>query len=154
MRFKRAEDRIHARAVAEIRAHFIRTGVWSGAKADVCPLFHCANESDTPPQYREKLRALGLEAGVPDLVIAHPSPQIAPMRQYFSGAALEIKAPRGKLSPKQRAWLELFGRMGFATACTYGHQETADQLATWGYVSHAAAHAWVTDAERTDPDAY
>jgi hypothetical protein len=137
------EHRIHRRAVAELRAAF-----WDryGMERRACPFFHCPNEGDLPVQYRSKLADLGLSPGVSDLVICWPT---SPTVGTF-GAALEIKAPKGRPSETQLAWLGHWKRTGFATAVTRGHAATADQLATWGYIPGFAAEAWIAWASVRD----
>lgn len=146
------EHRVHVRAVAELRASFVRRGVWSGEKTDACPLAHAANESALPVQYRVKLGDLGLAPGFPDLVIAtHVG--YTEGSHGWPGAALEIKAPGEKPTAKQLQWLAFWRACGFATAVTAGHRETALQLAAWGLIERAAADAWIAWAERCDPGA-
>ena len=125
------EEEIHRRTVAELRRFFLRERA-----LDPAPLFHCPNESKVPVQYRTKLKALGLSSGVPDLIILHPTRAGAP------GAALEIKAPRGRASSAQKFWLSLWDKAGFATAVTYGHEQTAAQLFRWGYITEHQVRDW------------
>lgn len=152
------EHRIHVRAVAELRASFVRRGIWSGAKTDACPLFHAMNEGDCSHAEAEKRRALGVSSGVPDLVIVwnvddRPGTDRAAGIPGRPGAALELKAPGAKPSRKQEQWLAFWRACGFATAVTSGHRETALQLAAWGLIERAAADAWIAWAERCDPGA-
>lgn len=155
------EHRVHVRAVAEVRASFVRRGIWSGRKEDACPMFHAMNEGKCSRGEAEKRRALGVASGVPDLVFATP----IRVERYsydlgrdvteasYPGAALEIKAPGGKPSPLQLGWLAHFRACGFATAVTAGHRETALQLARWGLIEREAADRWIAWAERCDPTA-
>ena len=128
------EYRIHLRAVAELRAADVR-------------FFHTPNESNSPPQYRAKLKRMGLSKGVPDLIIPAPTTGGAP------GAVLELKSPRGRLSPEQRSWLAHWSSIGWAAAWTRGHAVTAGQLVVWGYITPEAADTWVHWAHRTDTEA-
>lgn len=97
------------------------------------PVFHCANESMVPVQYRVKLRALGVSPGVPDLVIVQP-PISAVEERWHPGAVLELKSERGVVSHEQTEWLAHFFAIGFATAITYSYLEGLAQLRAWGYV--------------------
>ena len=145
------EHRVHVRAVAELRASFVRRGIWSGAKEDACPLFHAMNEGDCSHAEAEKRRALGVSSGVSDLVIVvSTSPFVTPV---YPGLANEIKAPGGTLSRKQEQWLAFWSRAGFMTAVTTGHRETAELYARVGYIEREAADAWIAWAERCDPGA-
>jgi hypothetical protein len=148
------EHRIHTQAVAYLRRGFFAR---YGMNATQAPVFHCPNESDVPPQYRSKLARLGVSAGVPDLVIVHPTlpievPGILGGVAYL-GAALEIKSPRGRLSDEQSAWLERWARAGFAVAWTRGHAATANRLAEWGYILPEHAEQWIHHATLTDQEA-
>ena len=159
------EHRVHVRAVAELRASFVRRGIWSGLKEDACPFFHAMNEGDCSHAEAEKRRALGVSSGVSDLVIVVPmtcgtkaytdhsgrhNPAL-PIR--WPGLANEIKAPGGTLSRKQEQWLAFWSRAGFLSKVTTGHRETAELYAAVGYVERAAADAWIAWAERCDPGA-
>lgn len=74
----------------------------------------------TSKGYRTAVEADG--AGWPDLFMVHPSNGMAPY-------AVELKAAQGRLSPEQRAWLELLQIGGCYTAVwtpadwTSGHIE-------------------------------
>lgn len=116
MRIRRPEESIHVRIVAELR----KAGVH---------FWHTPNESKATPAYRAKLKALGLSPGVPDLVIITPPPCGG-----YVGAALELKAEKGRLSESQKEWLKVFEGYGWAAACTKGYQESLDQLIDWGYL--------------------
>jgi hypothetical protein len=105
------------RVVAELR----RAGV---------AFFHVPNEGKHSPQYRAKLARLGVSPGVPDLIIVTPPPKLL----LRHGAALELKAPRGRASKAQVEWLEEFGRRGWATAVTYDLDEALGVLRLWGYL--------------------
>lgn len=112
------EEQIHRIAVAFLRANGVR-------------FFHAANENNAPVQYRAKLKALGVSAGVPDLVILHPVK-----------AVLEIKSDRGVLSDPQREWLADFKAAGFSAVCTKGHIATANQLHEWGLITSEQLNTW------------
>lgn len=46
-----------------------------------------------------KLKAMGLRAGVPDIIVMHPSPSILPSTVVIG---IELKAVKGRQSPEQR----------------------------------------------------
>lgn len=116
IRRQKPEERIHVKIVAELR----RAGVH---------FWHTPNESKATAAYRAKLKALGLSSGVPDLIIVTPPPCGG-----FVGAALELKAEKGRLSDTQKEWLQTLSGYGWATACTKGYQESIDILIEWGYL--------------------
>jgi hypothetical protein len=148
------EHRIHTRAVAYLRLSFVAR---YGLGKESMPFFHAANESNVPVQYRKKLSDLGVVPGVSDLVIVWPTrahwlPDVIGDVCY-PGAALEIKAPKGRLSAAQRGWLRLWADAGFATACTRGHRDTAETLQRWGYLLDEYALQWVAWAMARDREA-
>ncbi len=136
---KRPEDAIHEYAVSQLRAAFKLRGYKKGQ----WPFFHCPNEGARTKAHTSKLYRLGFSAGVSDLIIVYPTAQGNP------GAALELKATPGEgPRPKQRVWLEHFERIGFAIACTGGHEETANKLVEWGYLHEAVIEPWLAWAMR------
>lgn len=159
---KRARDkperRILVRAVAELRAAFALRGY-----SEPFPFFHAPNEGELVHGVREAQRRKqeGVTAGVPDLVVlARPSGAYRysyDLGRYvdeptsFAGAAIEIKAPRGRPSAEQLAMLEHFAAAGFAARVTVGHRETALTLRELGYIDASACAAWIAWAERADP---
>jgi hypothetical protein len=76
-----------------------------------------------------KLKASGVEAGVPDILIFDPPPQLRAV-----GTALEMKrAGGGRLSDKQKKWLELLRERGWHTLVAHGAEDALAQLAEAGY---------------------
>lgn len=75
-------------------------------------------------------RGLGVQPGVPDLLIFDPPPK-APARR---GAALEMKRQKGgRATPAQLAWLAALAERGWLTAICRGAEEAIAQLEAWGY---------------------
>ena len=91
--------------------------------------FHVANERRTSPRQGAKLKAMGVSAGVPDLIILDPERELT--------FVLELKADRGRLSEAQQGWLEVMSDTGWRTAVTYGLTEAVDQLTDWGLLGDA-----------------
>ena len=60
--------------------------------------FHCPNGASTSPRTGARMKAMGLLAGVADMVIVRPGGLV-----YF----LELKSPKGNLSPAQRAFRDV-----------------------------------------------
>ena len=69
-----------------------------------------------------KLKAMGVKSGVPDILI-------------FDGfVAIELKRRKdGKVSPKQREWIEALKYRGWRVAVCNGAGEAIEQLKQWGY---------------------
>ena len=113
------EERIQRRFVAELRLSFMRLGFAKGAE----PFFHCANERKAARHYHAKLYAMGVSAGVPDILVVHPFP-----KQIAAGAALELKSETGSASAAQRQWLKHWRNVGFFADVLKG----AEACAEWG----------------------
>jgi hypothetical protein len=73
---------------------------------------------------------MGVKAGVPDVLIFTPPPAYPDLK----GAAIELKAPGGKLSPHQRGWLVLLAGKDWAVACCVGIDAAIMVLKEWGYI--------------------
>ena len=92
---------------------------------------HVANERSTSPKHGASLKAKGVKAGVPDVLIFEP-------RGGYNGLMVELKtdAPTGfkkdgspraykkaKLSTAQALWLERLTERGYKTAIAYSLQD-------------------------------
>lgn len=83
-------------------------------------------------QTARMLRAEGLVAGVPDLLIFDPPPGVL----EAVGTALELKrADRGEgaVSGEQREWLAALSARGWATLVGFGAQDALGKLRALGY---------------------
>ena len=72
---------------------------------------HIPNESKSKPQYRAKMKRMGLVSGMPDIMIFEPS------GGYF-GLAVELKRRYGKPTDNQIACLEWLARSGWYATWT------------------------------------
>lgn len=79
-------------------------------------LIHCKNEGKQSPIAGARMRAQGVRPGVSDYLLLVP-------RGAWHGLALEVKAPTGKLSDAQRAWLDLVCGQGYFIAIAYSLDE-------------------------------
>lgn len=77
---------------------------------------HIPNEGKRSPVTAAILQRMGLKKGAPDLIIFEP-------RGKYHGLAIEMKAPRGRLSADQRLFLFMLQKRGYATACCHGADE-------------------------------
>ncbi len=78
----------------------------------------------------KRLKAEGLVAGAPDLLIFDPPPVNMDRR----GVALEMKAPDGaKPSPEQLEWQARLTARGWVALVCYGHADALGELARLGY---------------------
>jgi hypothetical protein len=77
-----------------------------------------------------KLKAQGLRAGVPDLLIFTPPP----IHPSAVGVALELKRESGsKPSESQLWWLEQLEKRGWACSVRYGDVDAVRWLESLGY---------------------
>lgn len=83
-------------------------------------LFHPANGEYRPRRTAGRLSAMGVVAGVPDLLLPVPSGP-------FAGLAIELKVLPNDLTPAQALWLDLLARYGrcAVTVCWTAEQATA-----------------------------
>lgn len=78
-----------------------------------------------------KLKAEGVRAGFPDLMLLMP-------RHGFAGLIIELKRKKGgTLQPEQADWLEWLGEQGFMTVVCKGFE--AAQTAIKDYLGERAA---------------
>lgn len=63
-------------------------------------LFHVPNGGKRTAAEAGILKATGVRPGVPDLLLPLPSPT-----GQYRGLALELKSPKGRLTPQQLKWL-------------------------------------------------
>jgi hypothetical protein len=81
-------------------------------------LFACPNGMRTSMRTAVKAKAEGLRRGVPDVWLPVPTPN----REYV-GVVIEMKAPKGRTSPEQRAWMEMLTEHGWRCAVCYSAAE-------------------------------
>lgn len=93
------EEALHLACVQYLR--------WAVNAGQVAAFHHSPNQSSGPVQWLAKRKRLGTSAGFPDLLIYFPD-----------GAILhaELKAPRGTLTPDQKAWRDRCERLGIPWA--------------------------------------
>lgn len=109
---KRPEQAIHQAVVAHLNARAeSRTFFW-----------HTPNEGKRGWVNAAALKAMGLVAGVPDLLILHGG------KMY----ALELKAPGGRLTPSQRLVMERMSECGATVAAVFALDEAIITLECWG----------------------
>ena len=124
---RRLEEPIHCAVVAQLRLARVA-------------FIHSHNPGRIGPRQQARMKALGATSpkghpllggtGLPDLLILTPPPVGG-----YVGAALEIKAPGGRVSPAQTAWLSYLVTFGWATRVGVGKDECLAVLREWGYVS-------------------
>lgn len=85
--------------------------------------FHPPNGEARSARTGAKLKAMGVKAGVPDLVVVRPGGIV-----YF----LELKAPKGSLSPAQRAFRAACEDNGIPYAVAVTPEAVETVLRGWG----------------------
>lgn len=80
-------------------------------------VMHIPNEGKRSPQYGNRLKSLGLTAGVWDIFIASA-------RHGFIGAWIELKSADGKLTPNQKEFGEVMTDAGYYTAVCKSIEDT------------------------------
>lgn len=82
---------------------------------------HVPNETIGTPAWHKKLKALGKQAGVLDLLFFEPEPP-------YNGLAIEMKSKDGKVSSSQRFWLDALKMRGWYTCVCWSFEEAKIEL--------------------------
>jgi hypothetical protein len=96
---------------------------WARTVAPDLLIFHPANGGWRSKAEGGRLKALGVTPGIPDLCL------IAPVGRVFF---IEVKTPRGKLSPDQRKIHEWLTAIGAPCAVCRSIDDARRALAAWG----------------------
>jgi hypothetical protein len=84
-------------------------------------IFHFANERKCSQIEGGILKRMGVQAGVADVFLAHPS-------NGYPGLWIEIKAGKNSLSAAQKDFLKRMESAGFATAVGRGLEECKEAI--------------------------
>lgn len=93
--------------------------------------WHTPSEGKRTKAEAAKQKALGLVAGIPDLVL------IANGKTY----GLELKTFKGRISPEQKSMLSQFEAAGAYVAVAYGLDAAIFILTSWGLIGQPMAQA-------------
>jgi len=85
------------------------------------PCFAIPNGGMRSKATAAKLKAEGVKAGVPDLFVP-----VA--RGKYHGLFIEMKFGKNRPTEKQREWLALLSRNGYAAICCHGSSEAIDAI--------------------------
>lgn len=114
--------------------------------------YHVPNEAIVKPQYGRERKALGVKAGVPDVII-HERPPRCPAA---IGVAVELKStdPTRTASDAQRQWLKDLKERGFVVAVCHGAYEAIKFLCGLGFERHgpSTAISGLDPGQGSDPD--
>ena len=101
---------------------------WAMWKRPECPslamLFHIPNGGKRDPVTAARLKAEGVQAGVPDLCLSCP-------RQGYHALYIEMKVGRNRPSPEQQEWAALLRAEGYRVETCYGWQAAAQVIADY-----------------------
>lgn len=81
------------------------------------------------------LSLMGLQAGVPDLLVLSPLPR----RSTVRGVAIELKSPTGRVSPEQDRWMRALRSAGWIAVVCRSVEDVETLLAEVGLVERKPA---------------
>lgn len=84
-------------------------------------MFHVPNGGKRDRVTAARLKAEGVKAGVPDIVLPVP-------RGSYHGLWIELKSDDGKPSKDQREWLEYLNAEGYCALLCYGWQTAREEI--------------------------
>jgi hypothetical protein len=87
--------------------------------------WHTPNGGKMTPQRGARMRAMGVMAGVSDLIIALPNGKMC---------FLELKSKKGVLSGAQEAFLEAMDKTGHLWSISYDFADSEGILREWGAI--------------------
>ena len=91
---------------------------------DLRLLFHVPNGGHRSKATAGRLKAAGVKAGVPDLILLVP-------RGKYHGMVCELKARGGRLTPDQRAWLKALEEQDYYPVVAFGVDEALEQFVAY-----------------------
>jgi hypothetical protein len=86
--------------------------------------FAVPNGTRTTPQIARKMKAEGVQKGVPDICFPIP-------RQPYHGMFVEMKTETGRTSPEQKAWLKALAERGYYTAVCRSWTEAKELIESY-----------------------
>lgn len=95
-----------------------------GRYPELCLLFAVPNGARVSIGQAIKLKAEGLKAGVPDLMLP-----VA--RQGYHGLFVEMKRAGGEVRDTQVSWLDALGEQGYLATVCYGDQDAIDTITAY-----------------------
>lgn len=89
--------------------------------------WHCPNGGSRGRGEAGRFQALGVKAGIPDVLILY--------RGHLYG--LELKADAGRVSPEQKSMADALGAAGATVSVAFGLDAALAQLTAWGVMRSA-----------------
>lgn len=107
---------------------------------------HPPQESPRHIAYARRLKAMGMRAGLPDVLVF----DIPPAARQYSGVAIELKRRvGGRVSKTQETWLRQLDERGWYTRVCQGADEAIEVLERLGYGRRGAEFKdIISDLER------
>jgi hypothetical protein len=105
--------------------------------------FHCPNGGRRDPREAARLKGLGVRAGVPDVMIPHPSPAATFEARFgpqefvtramprFYGLAIELKSEKGRETNDQVNWAGRLWRAGWMVKTCRSFDEARQTIADY-----------------------
>jgi len=128
---------------------------WADRQAATEPalamLFHVPNGGSRHVAEAAKLRKMGTRQGVPDLLLPKPmwrKTEKGVDLTAYSGLALELKSPTGRLRPTQAWWLQRLRDQGWAVAVAWTFDEARTILRDYLSGAYEGQTLDLTIAER------
>lgn len=84
-------------------------------------IFAIENEGKTSPQKGYRAKLMGKLAGVCDLFLPYPSGE-------YHGLFIEMKAPKGRLSEAQKAFIKNVQKLHFAVCVCYSAEQAVNSV--------------------------
>lgn len=91
--------------------------------------FHVPNEAKRGPALAASLKAQGLKAGIPDIIVIQPPPKYP----KFCGVVMELKIKPNVPTPAQHEWLSLFFGYGWYVSLVFSADEAIRLFDDLGY---------------------
>jgi hypothetical protein len=99
--------------------------VWAALNQNTYPqlkwLVHIPNGGSRHIREAVELKAQGVKAGVPDLMLPFPT-------KYFAGLFIELKAGKNKTSIEQDEWLQYLSSVGYMTSVQWSWEGARDLI--------------------------
>jgi hypothetical protein len=96
-------------------------GIAAAELSELRLLFAIPNGGARHPAVAGKLKAEGVKAGVPDLLLP-----VA--RRRWNGLFIEMKSAKGRVSPAQKEWIDALDAQGYRCEVCYGAEAAFDAI--------------------------
>jgi len=84
-------------------------------------MFAIPNGGTRRPSEAARFKAEGVKAGVPDILLPHPS-------FPYNGLFIEMKKSKGRLSPQQQCWIDYLISVNYRVEVCYSFEEAKSTI--------------------------